>query len=142
MVDVSTELAVRELVARYGDAVSRRNIDDWAATWAEDCVWEFRGAVIEGLDQARAVFQKALDQYEWLYAVGVSGFVEDGPNGPRGTWYVLEFNRERDGTMRQAVGRYHDEYVQVGGVWKFAKRSWTRGYMAPVAAPESLAAFD
>ena len=28
------ELAIRELVARYIDAVNRYNAEDWAATWA------------------------------------------------------------------------------------------------------------
>jgi len=33
-------LAIHELVASYGDAVTRRDADAWIANWAEDCVWK------------------------------------------------------------------------------------------------------
>ena len=35
---VADELAIRELVARYADAVARRDDDAWAATWTEDAL--------------------------------------------------------------------------------------------------------
>jgi ketosteroid isomerase-like protein len=40
---VEDELAIRALVARYADAVCRRDPDAWAATWAEDCKWDLGG---------------------------------------------------------------------------------------------------
>ena len=33
-------LAIHELVASYGDAVTRRDADAWIANWSEDCVWK------------------------------------------------------------------------------------------------------
>ena len=34
------ELAIRGLLARYGDAVCRRDPQAWIATWAPDCTWD------------------------------------------------------------------------------------------------------
>src|SRR5690348_9172218 len=36
---VEDRLAIHELVATYGDAVTRRDGDAWANCWAEDSVW-------------------------------------------------------------------------------------------------------
>ena len=36
---VEDRLAIHELVMSYGDAVTRKDADDWGATWAEDAVW-------------------------------------------------------------------------------------------------------
>ena len=36
---IEDELALRNLMGRYTDAVNRRDADAWIATWAEDGVW-------------------------------------------------------------------------------------------------------
>ena len=42
--NVADDLAIRDLVYRYSDAVCRRDQVAWSATWAEDGVWQLPGA--------------------------------------------------------------------------------------------------
>ena len=43
MTNLEDELALRNLMARYVDAVNRYDADAWIATWAEDGVWNLLG---------------------------------------------------------------------------------------------------
>ena len=45
---LADELAIRDLISRYADAVNRYDGSDWSATWAEDARWYFLDAVHEG----------------------------------------------------------------------------------------------
>ena len=40
------DLAIRELVYRYADAVCRRDETAWADTWAQDGLWSLPGAPV------------------------------------------------------------------------------------------------
>ena len=52
--DVASELEIRGLVARYADAVSRRDEKAFAATFAIDGEWQLLGKVAEGREKAAA----------------------------------------------------------------------------------------
>ena len=47
------ELAIRNLVARYADAVSNADESAWIETWAADGCWSIAGTTSEGLDALR-----------------------------------------------------------------------------------------
>jgi len=83
------ELAIRNLVARYADAVCRRDATSWTATWAPDSTWEVGSVTTHGPAEARAFWQSALAKYPWLVQVVASGEVFEGETGPRGVWYVV-----------------------------------------------------
>jgi len=63
------ELAIRALVARYADAVCRRDPDGWAATWAQDCRWDLGGGrVISGRTQTLNLWRPAIAKYAGRYS--------------------------------------------------------------------------
>ena len=57
-VDVASELEIRGLVARYADAVSRRDEDAFGATFATDGEWQLLGnkQTAIGRDTAKECF--------------------------------------------------------------------------------------
>ena len=56
--DTADELAIRNLLARYGDAVCRRDPAAWIATWATDCTWDLGGGrVTHGRDETFALWR-------------------------------------------------------------------------------------
>jgi hypothetical protein len=134
-VPVEDELAIRNLVARYADAASRRDPDAWVATWAADCVWDLGGGrVTRGHDETLALWRSSIAKYPWVVQVPTSGLVEEVAGEVRGTWYVLELNHLSDGSGIMHLGHYRDTYVNSNDRWRFARRRFHliyRGAMDP-----------
>jgi uncharacterized protein (TIGR02246 family) len=132
---VADELAIRNLLARYGDAASRRDADAWIALWAPDCVWDLGGGrVTRGHDETLSLWRSSIAKYPWVVQVPASGFVEEVDGEVRGTWYVLELNHVQDGSGVMHLGHYRDTYTKVDGAWRFASRAFHlvyRGAMDP-----------
>lgn len=133
--DTADELAIRNLQARYADAVCRRDEHAWAQTWALDCLWDLgRGRVTRGRDAAVALWRSAIAQYPWVAQLPASGLIEQVDGEARGSWYVLELNHRADGTGAMHLGRYRDKYVRDGDSWLFGERRFEmvyRGSMDP-----------
>lgn len=132
---VEDELAIRTLLARYGDAVCRRDADAWIATWAPDCEWDLGGGrVTHGRDETLTLWRTSIAKYPWVAQLPASGFVEADGDGARGTWYVLELNHIADGTGVLHLGHYQDRYVRADDGWKFAARRFHLVYRGAMDA--------
>jgi len=59
------ELALRNLMGRYADAVNRRDADAWVATWAADGVWNLLGNPVSGRDNILALWQQMMGSFEF-----------------------------------------------------------------------------
>ena len=129
------ELAVRNLVARYCDAVCRRDAAAWAATWAADATWDLgSGRVTRGRDEAVRLWTTAIAKYPWVAQLAPTGTVEITGDTGRGAWWVLELNHRDDGTGVMHLGHYDDTYRRTDEGWQFASRRFAmvyRGAMDP-----------
>lgn len=129
------ELAIRNLLARYGDAVCRRDATAWADTWTADCSWDLGGGrVTHGRAETVALWRAAIEKYPWVAQLPASGVVEEVDGEVRGTWYVLELNHLADGSGVMHLGHYRDTYVRTADGWRFATRRFQivyRGAMDP-----------
>jgi ketosteroid isomerase-like protein len=129
------ELAIRDLVARYADAVCRRDPDAWISNWAEDCEWDLGGGrVTRGRQSALDLWLSATERYPWVAQVVTTGIIEGSGDTATGRWYLLEFNHLPDGEGVLHLGHYTDAYVRTAEGWKFAKRALHmiyRGAMDP-----------
>lgn len=134
-VPADDELAIRNLLARYGDAVCRRDAAAWIATWAPDCVWDLGGGrVTRGQEQTLALWEESIAKYPWVAQLPASGSIELVGDEVRGTWYVLELNHLPDGAGAMHFGRYRDTYVHTDDGWRFGLRRFDlvyRGAMDP-----------
>lgn len=130
------ELAVRSLVARYCDAVTRRDPDAWVGTWAADCTWDLGGGrVTQGREATLALWTSATARYPWVAQLATTGLVEADPADPDraiGHWYVLELNTLPDGGGALHLGHYDDTYVRTGEGWQFAERRFAMVYRGPL----------
>jgi hypothetical protein len=134
-VAVQHEIAIRDLLARYGDAVCRRDERAWADTWAEACVWDLGGGrVTRGRDATVALWRTAIARYPWVAQLPASGFVEELDGAVRGTWYVLELNHRDDGTGVMHLGHYRDTYVRIANRWYFSERRFQIVYRGAMDA--------
>ena len=134
-VAVEDELAIRNLLARYADAVCRRDASAWIATWAMDCFWDLGGGrVTRGRDETLALWKDSIGKYRWVAQLPASGVVERVDGAVRGRWYVLELNQRADGSGVMHLGHYRDTYRCTDEGWRFGSRTFHlvyRGAMDP-----------
>ena len=84
------ELAVRNLVAAYIDAVNRYNKDDWAATWSETATWDLMGMEVSGRDAIVELWTGAMSGFETALMMLNSGTVTVDGDTASGRWYLTE----------------------------------------------------
>jgi len=130
------ELRIRELVARYHDAVNRVDVATWAATWADDAQWHLgkqsvvgRTAIVERWKQIMAPYESRLVQ------LAVPQLVRAAPGGAEGQSAFLEIARKAgENSDHIEVGCYTDRYIQQAGRWVFAERRFALAYRGAIAA--------
>ncbi len=124
MLGIEDELAIRDLNARYIDAVNRVDGEAWQASWAEDGRWNIFGTEFRGRAAIFEVWKSAMAQFDFVVMALNSGTLSREGDVVRGRWYVTEHLRSRDGSGRRVLGTYQDEYLRADGEWRFAKRSY------------------
>lgn len=119
------EQEIRNLVARYADAVCRRDQDDWSATWAEDGLWQLPGApVTKGRDNIVQLWAGAMAGFPFVAQLIQNGTVEVAGDSATGRWYITEHLKFADGNGMFNIGVYQDKYTRTSDGWKFAERHY------------------
>jgi uncharacterized protein (TIGR02246 family) len=128
---VADELAIRELVARYADAVARRDEDAWAATWTEDAEWHLLGRSASGRDAVVSLLKTLISGVPFVVQIPNSGIIQVHGETGSGRWYITEYAKTRDGAALFNLGVYHDEYRRTADEWRFSRRRFDVLYMGP-----------
>ena len=129
--DVASELEIRGLVARYADAVSRRDEKAFAATFATDGEWQLLGNVAEGREKVVALWKALMANFPFVVQLATGGIIDVDGDRATGTWYITEHNRGKKGSGMLAIGIYRDDYTREEGRWCFARRRFAPLYMGP-----------
>jgi uncharacterized protein (TIGR02246 family) len=114
--------AIADLVAAYGDAVSRRDAAAWGATWAPDATWSLMGHEVAGRDAIVALWLGAMAQFDAVSFVTALGPVTLDGDTASARCQTHEVLRTTDGTIRRVAGTYDDSFVRRDGQWLFARR--------------------
>ncbi len=121
----ATESALRQLLARYSDAVIRNDAEAWIATWAEDGRWSMApGKFIEGREAIRTTWVTAMKGFNWVvHTPGVCVFEVNEHDGTATGRVTIEerFDRKKGGTGG-ILATYTDDYRRVNGQWLFTSR--------------------
>lgn len=121
----ATESALRQLLARYSDAVIRNDADAWISTWAEDGRWSMApGTFIEGREAIRTTWVTAMKGFNWVvHTPGVCVFDVNEHEGTATGRVTIEerFDRKKGGTGG-ILATYTDDYRRVNGQWLFTSR--------------------
>jgi uncharacterized protein (TIGR02246 family) len=132
MVDlVAAECAIRQLQARYADALWRKDPGSFAALFAEDAEWKLGGMHLTGRETIRQTFAKYMvhtGRTLMTFRTPIVGIV-DGAVQSR--TYVHEQNRFADGRTADTIGIYYERFVQAEGRWLFRFRHWNLYYIGP-----------
>jgi len=125
------ELALRNLMGRYADAVNRRDADAWVATWATDGVWNLLGNPVSGRDNILALWQQMMGSFEFALMLPSSCLFNVEGDTANGHWYLHEYTRDLQGNASTVLSRYLDTYVRQCGQWLFQSRQYSFIYNGP-----------
>jgi ketosteroid isomerase-like protein len=125
---VAEEFALRDLVARYADAVTRQDTRAVAELFTADGEWIVTGhGEPRGHDEIAAFLDGLLGNWNGIVHALLSGRVHLDPADPdraTGRWYISEFGEVSGGDEVFFAGVYHDVYVRDEGLWRFARRQY------------------
>jgi len=117
--------AIADLIAAYGDAVSRRDAGAWGATWASDASWSLMGHEVSGRDAIVTLWLGAMAQFDAVSFVTAPGPISVAGDTATARCQTHEVLRANDGSIRQVAGCYEDSFVRHDGHWLFARRVFT-----------------
>ena len=125
------EFALRDLMARYVDAVNRSDGDAWIATWADNAEWNLLGMPVTGKDNILALWQQMMSSFEFALMLPSSCLFDVNGDTATGHWYLHEYSRDKEGTGTTMLSRYLDSYSRRDGQWLFQTREYSFIYNGP-----------
>jgi uncharacterized protein (TIGR02246 family) len=125
------ESAVRQLHARYADALWRKDADAFAALFAEDAEWKVAGMHLQGRDAIREAFATFMRHIGRTLMLFGPPAVELTPEGASSRTLVTENNKFADGRTASTIGVYFERFVRQADGWRFAWRHWNLYYIGP-----------
>jgi hypothetical protein len=133
---VEVDRAVRNLTARYCDAVARNDGELFASLWTDDADWVAAGHTTSGRERIARVFGKLRGGYVLCTQELMSGYVESLDGGERAgadaRWQIRELQWKAEEPVSCVLGIYSDRVVFDGAAWRFARRQFDILYRGPV----------
>lgn len=139
MIDmIAADFGIRQLHARFADAVWRQDAAQFAACWTGDGLWKIAGMEVRGTAALEDACRKLLGRCSNIHLITGQPILGTDGDGVQGRLAMTEFARMHDGSTAMTIGWYHDRYVEQAGLWRFAKRHWSFKYRG---APDLTGAF-
>ncbi len=137
------ECGVRQLHARYTDAVWRLDFDAFGLCFAADCEWRIDGVVLRGREEIVAHNRRLFStHFQRLFLTLRTPILEVGRGAEKGTaWgrtYFSGQNVMADGTGFSPLGVYHERFVDEGDQWRLKWRLFQSLYSGQADMSGSL----
>ncbi|MBW2942701.1 nuclear transport factor 2 family protein [Zhongshania aquimaris] len=134
------ECGIRQLHARFTDAVWRKDQAAFAACFSSDAAWKIAGMRFEGRDQIATAFGNLLGRCERVRLISETPLLEIEGASAKGRLPVTEMAKMPDGSAALTLGVYHDHYVNEGDCWRFSWRHFALHYRGPFEMPADMVA--
>ena len=128
---VVAECAIRQLQARYADAVWRKDLDAFGDCFTEDAEWRIEGMVFRGRDAIVDNLRRVLPDCHRVLMTFRTPILEVGDGTASGRTYVTELNAFIDGRPGSSIAIYYERFVDQGDRWRFAWRLFQLHYLGP-----------
>jgi uncharacterized protein (TIGR02246 family) len=121
--DIAAELAIRDLTARFTDAVNRRASADLADLFTSDGEWHVPGVpTVIGRPAIAAQLDSLLANFGRLIQLMHSGHVDVAGDQATAVWYLTESAQDAAGASFAFTGVYTDQLVKTEHGWRFQER--------------------
>lgn len=129
------ENAILDVMARFDDAIIRRDVETFRTLWVEDGIWEigqFNPAHVQdvqplhaqGIEQLVAALELFNRMNEFFFRTTLRGVITlDGDHAIVRS-PTTEYARRHDGHGYNNVALYQDELVRRNGTWLFVARRY------------------
>lgn len=122
------EAAVRDLAARFSDAVNRNDREAFLALWSPDGVWEIGEpfpARAEGAAACLSMLDRLMQGWAFFIQLTHSGVIQFDGRKATARWEMRETARAEDnGRSYDNLAVYDDAAEEVDGVWRFTRRTY------------------
>ena len=125
------ECAIRQLHARYLDAVFRKDFDAFANCFTEDAEWRISGMILRGRTEIAGNLKRLMPNFHRVLMTWRTPIVEVGDGVASSRTYVTEQNAFFNGRPGTTVGTYFERFVDQGDQWRFTWRMFQLHYIGP-----------
>jgi ketosteroid isomerase-like protein len=126
---VVAEAAIRQLHARYADAVWRKDYDAFGDCFAEDAEWRITGLVLRGRAAIVESVRSRLDLNHRVLMTFRTPILTVGDGTASGRTYVTEQNAFKNGRPGSSIAIYFERFVDQGDRWRFSWRLFQLHYL-------------
>ena len=125
------ETAIRQLHARYVDAVWRKDYAAFGDCFAEDAEWRIAGMILHGRAEITATLERLMENFHRVIMTFRTPIVTVGDGTASARTYVTEQNAFKNGRPGSTVGIYYERFVDQGDRWRFQWRLFQLHYLGP-----------
>lgn len=128
---IVAETAIRQLHARYVDAVWRKDFAAFGDCFTEDAEWRIAGMVLRGRPEIVATLERLMTNFHRVVMTFRTPIIEVGNGTATGRTYVTEQNAFKSGRPGSTVGTYYERFIDQGDRWRFTWRLFQLHYIGP-----------
>lgn len=123
--------AIRDLHARYTDAVWRKDFTAFGECFTTDAEWRIGGLELRGRAQIQQAIETILGNFRRVLITFQSPILDISAGRVSGRTYIQEQVVRTDGSAKIAIGRYYEHFALEQGRWRFAWRLFQLHYSGP-----------
>lgn len=124
----AAEAGIRELHARYTDAVWRQDAKAFAECFAQDGEWRIMGMALKGRPQIEETIAAILSRFTRVLISFRTPIIEVGEGTAFGRTYIDEKCAWKNGDTNISIGCYYERFVEQDGRWLFQWRLFQMFY--------------
>lgn len=128
---IVAEAGIRQLHARYTDAVWRHDYDAFAQCFTENAEWRISGMVLCGRTQIRETIERILGNFRRVLISFGTPILAVADGTATGRTYITENCAWKNGSTNISIGRYYEHFLKDGEGWRFAWRLFQLHYRGP-----------
>lgn len=125
------EAGIRQLHARYADAVFRKDYAAFADCFTEDAEWHVGGHTLRGRADIISFIEDRTINSHWVLMNFHTPLLEVGNGMATGRTYVTEQNIYKNAPPRCTVATYFERFVEESGTWRRVWADFQLHYMGP-----------
>ena len=128
---IEAEAGIRQLHARYTDAVWRQDFDAFADCFTADGEWRISGRIFHGREEIREMISLILGNFIRVLISFRTPIVDVRDGQVTARTYVDEHCAWKNGNTNISIGRYYEHFAREGDRWRFKWRLFELHYRGP-----------